>query len=81
MSQLPTDRAALDDYMAVWFRDEISDTIELRSMVVSFRTELQERVSSRRVVIDHLENFRGCPTYRVYETVRKRDKDVAEMDY
>nr|GEU36523.1 hypothetical protein [Tanacetum cinerariifolium] len=63
MSQIPTDRAALDEYMAVWFRSEVSDTFELRSMVVRVRTQVQGNIWSRRRAIDHLESIKDCPTY------------------
>ncbi|GKE21319.1 hypothetical protein Tco_1432831 [Tanacetum coccineum] len=29
MPNLPTDRAALDDYMGIWFRGEVPDTVTL----------------------------------------------------
>ncbi|GJX26468.1 hypothetical protein Tco_0232764 [Tanacetum coccineum] len=106
MSQLPTDRAALDEYMAVWFRVEVPDTVELRSMVVRVRTQVQDSIWSCRRVIDHLENVKDCPTYgwlkrlrgnheedstylemlnalvdKLCAAVRKKEKDVSEMDY
>nr|GEU88632.1 hypothetical protein [Tanacetum cinerariifolium] len=106
MAELLTDRAALDEYMGVWFRTEVPDAVELRSTAVIFRKELEKRIESRRLVIDHLEKVRGCPTYgwlkrlkennaedleqlgilnvvvaRMYATVRKRENDVAQMDY
>ncbi|GKB53405.1 hypothetical protein Tco_0904158 [Tanacetum coccineum] len=59
---LPTDRAALDEYMAAWFRGEVPDTVAMRSTTVMFRKVLEESVESRRVVIDHLERVRGYPT-------------------
>ncbi|GKD98452.1 hypothetical protein Tco_1382349 [Tanacetum coccineum] len=63
MVYVPTDRAALDEYMGVWFRAEVPDAVELRSTAVIFRKELGERIESRRLVINHLENVRGCATY------------------
>ncbi|GJU93675.1 hypothetical protein Tco_1318431 [Tanacetum coccineum] len=60
MAELPTDRASLDEYMGVWFRGEVPDTVELRSTAVIFRKELEEMIESRRL---HLEKVRGCSTY------------------
>ncbi|GJQ90939.1 hypothetical protein Tco_0002078 [Tanacetum coccineum] len=85
---------------------QVPDTVEVHSMAVIFCKELEERIKSRRLVIDHLEKVRGCPTYgwlkrlkenhvedleqlgilnvfveRMYATVRKRENDVAQMDY
>ncbi|GJW68984.1 integrase, catalytic region, zinc finger, CCHC-type containing protein [Tanacetum coccineum] len=59
MSSLPTDRATLDDYMGIWFCGEVLDTVEVRSMTVGLRTELQEIIVSRGHIIHHLENVRG----------------------
>ncbi|GKE99975.1 hypothetical protein Tco_0023326, partial [Tanacetum coccineum] len=39
----------------VWFRFEVSEAVEARSMGINFRTELQEKFASRRHVIQHLE--------------------------
>ncbi|GJY10493.1 hypothetical protein Tco_0378678 [Tanacetum coccineum] len=103
---LSTDRAALDEYMGVWFRGEVPNAVELRSLAVIFHKELEERIESRHLVIDHLEKVKGCPTYgwlkrlkenhaedleqldilnvfvvKMYATVRKRENDVAQMDY
>ncbi|GKC75241.1 hypothetical protein Tco_1126015 [Tanacetum coccineum] len=62
VGKLLTDRAALDEYMGVWFRNEVPDMVEIRSMVVIFCKQLEEMIESRRLVIDHLEKVRGCPT-------------------
>ncbi|GJS69273.1 hypothetical protein Tco_0702114 [Tanacetum coccineum] len=62
IAKLPTDRATLDEYMGVWLRNEVSDMVEIRSMVVIFCKQLEEMIESRRLVIDHLEKVRGCPT-------------------
>ncbi|GJX75877.1 hypothetical protein Tco_0322688 [Tanacetum coccineum] len=50
---LSTDRVALDEYMGVWFRSEVSEAVEVCSMGISFCTELQEKIASRRQ--QHLE--------------------------
>ncbi|GJR01920.1 hypothetical protein Tco_0524904 [Tanacetum coccineum] len=80
--------------------------VELRLMAVRCRTQVSERILRRRRVIVHLENVKGCHTYRwlrrlkanqmedlghlgvinafmdkMYAAVRKREKDVADMDY
>ncbi|GKF17551.1 hypothetical protein Tco_0062469, partial [Tanacetum coccineum] len=98
--------ASLDEYMGVWFCSKVPDTVELRLIAVIFRKELEERVESRRLVINHLEKVRGYPTYgwlkrlkknhakdleqlgilivfvaRIYVAIRKRENDVAQMDY
>ncbi|GKE50442.1 hypothetical protein Tco_1481700, partial [Tanacetum coccineum] len=46
-----------------WFRAEVLDAVDLRSTAVIFYKELEERIESHRLVIDHLENVRGCGTY------------------
>ncbi|GJW83231.1 hypothetical protein Tco_0156376 [Tanacetum coccineum] len=56
MAGLLTDRVALDEYMGVWFRYEVSEAMEVSSIGISFRTELQEKIASRRHVIQYLEN-------------------------
>ena len=104
MAGLPTDRVALDEYLGVWFRSEVSEAVEVRSMGIIFRTELQEKIASRRHVIQHLENVGATSgwlmnLYRdqeddvsllglldtfmhmMHEIVRKREKDVRELDY
>ncbi|GJV08698.1 hypothetical protein Tco_1346354 [Tanacetum coccineum] len=106
MAELLTDHAALDEYMGVWFCGEVPDVVELHSTTMIFRKELEERIESCRLAIDHLEKVRGCPTYgllkrlkenhaedlkqlgilnvfvaRMYATIRKRENDVAQMDY
>ncbi|GJS26860.1 hypothetical protein Tco_0487480, partial [Tanacetum coccineum] len=105
-SQLPTDRSALDEYMAVWFRAEVPDMVELRSMIVRVHTQVQESIWIRHRVTDHLENVSDCLTYgwlewlrknheedsaylevlndlvdKLCAAVRKKDKDVSEMEY
>nr|GEU57341.1 hypothetical protein [Tanacetum cinerariifolium] len=103
-SRLPTDRFSLYVYMGVWFCSEVSEAVEVRSIGVSFRTELQEKIASRRLVIEHLEKVRETSgwlmrlnrdqeddvsllrlldtfVHRMYEIVRKREKDVRELDY
>ncbi|GKD97685.1 hypothetical protein Tco_1381582 [Tanacetum coccineum] len=104
MAGLLTDRVALDEYMGVWFRSEVSEAIEVHSMGISFRTELQEKIASRRHVIQHLEKMGATSGWlmrlnrdqeddvsllglvdtfvdMLYEIVRKRGKDVRELDY
>ncbi|GJW65319.1 hypothetical protein Tco_0117203 [Tanacetum coccineum] len=106
MSQLSVDRVALDEYMAVWFRGEVPDAVDLRSTAIRFRNMVEEGIANHRIVIDHLTNGRGCPTSgwlerlrvnqaedleqlgilnlfvsRLYGVIRKRDEDVAAMDY
>ncbi|GKC42669.1 hypothetical protein Tco_1060391, partial [Tanacetum coccineum] len=97
MVGLLTDRVALDEYMGVWFRFEVSEAVEVRSMGINFRTELQEKIASRRHVIQHLEKVGATSVWlmhlnrdydvsllglldtfvhRMYEIVRKREKDV-----
>ncbi|GKB93638.1 hypothetical protein Tco_0979775 [Tanacetum coccineum] len=101
---LSTDRVALDEYMGVWFRSEVSEAVEVRSMGINFCTELQEKIASRRHVIQHLKKVRATSgwlmrlnrdqeedvsllrlldnfVHMMYEIVRKREKDVRELDY
>ncbi|GJY22181.1 hypothetical protein Tco_0394747 [Tanacetum coccineum] len=68
MVDVPTDQAALDEYMGVWFRAEVPDAVELCSMAVIFQD--LEQLGILNVVVA-----------RMYETVRKRENDVAQMDY
>ncbi|GJX84920.1 hypothetical protein Tco_0335694 [Tanacetum coccineum] len=63
-----------------WFRGEVLDTVELRSMTVGLRTELQERIVSRGHIIHHLENVRGCPTYGWLKRLKENQReDVAQL--
>ncbi|GKC21181.1 hypothetical protein Tco_1023331 [Tanacetum coccineum] len=71
MSQLPTDRAALDEYMAVCFRAEVLDTVELRSMVRL--RENHEEDSAYLEVLNALVD-------KLCAAVRK-EKDVSEIEY
>nr|GEW94189.1 hypothetical protein [Tanacetum cinerariifolium] len=80
MAELSTDRVALDEYMGVWFRGEVSDMVELRSMVGRCRTLVQDRILRRRRVICHLENVKGCPTYGWLERLRENQmEDLAQL--
>ncbi|GKC01805.1 hypothetical protein Tco_0987941 [Tanacetum coccineum] len=104
MAGFLTDHVSLDEYIGVWFRCEVSEAVEVRSMGISFRTELQGKIASRRLVIEHLENagatsrwvmrlkrdqeddvsllgFLDTFVHRMHEIVRKREKDVRELDY
>ncbi|GJR24191.1 hypothetical protein Tco_0972718 [Tanacetum coccineum] len=93
MSELPTDRAALDEYMAVWFRAEVLDTVELRSMVVRCHTQVQENVKGYLTYgwLERLrENNEEDSVYlevlnalvdKLCVVVCKKEKDVSEMDY
>ncbi|GJZ24247.1 V-type proton ATPase 16 kDa proteolipid subunit [Tanacetum coccineum] len=78
-AELPTDRAALDEYIGVWFRDEVPDAVELRSTTVIFRKELEERIESRRLVINHLEKVKGCPTYGWLKRLKKNHAEDLEQ--
>ncbi|GJY14914.1 probable calcium-binding protein CML49 [Tanacetum coccineum] len=60
MAELPTDRVALEEYMRMWFRGEVPDMVELRSMAVRCRTQVSDRILRRRRLIDHLEHTKGC---------------------
>ncbi|GKD32393.1 hypothetical protein Tco_1247902, partial [Tanacetum coccineum] len=98
---LLTDRVSLDEYMGVWFRCEVSEAVEVRSMGISFTIEFQEKIANRRLVIEHLEKVGATSgwvirlnrdqeddvsllglldtfVHRMYEIVRKREKDVRE---
>ncbi|GKG13227.1 hypothetical protein Tco_0350187, partial [Tanacetum coccineum] len=76
MAGLPTDRAALDEYMAVWFRCEV---VQLRSTAVMFRKEVEEMVESRRLVVEHLEKVRGCPTSGWLDRLRVNHEEDLEL--
>ncbi|GKD03405.1 hypothetical protein Tco_1178379 [Tanacetum coccineum] len=75
MAGLLTDRVSLDEYMWVWFRCELSEAVEVRSMGISFRTELQEKIASRRLVIEHLENVKATSGW-VMRLKRDPEDDV-----
>nr|GEY88322.1 zinc knuckle CX2CX4HX4C [Tanacetum cinerariifolium] len=72
MAELSTDRASLDEYVGVWFRSEVPDAVELRSMarLKENHAEDLEQLGILNVVVA-----------RMYVTVRKRENDVAQMDY
>ncbi|GKB24374.1 hypothetical protein Tco_0863775 [Tanacetum coccineum] len=101
---LPTDHVTLDEYMGVWFHSKVSEAVEVGSMGISFRTELQEKITSRHHVIEYLKKvgatsgwlmhlnkdqeddvlllgFIDIFVHMMYEIVRKRKKDVRELDY
>nr|GEZ08937.1 hypothetical protein [Tanacetum cinerariifolium] len=73
---LPTDRVSLDEYMGVWFRSEVSKAVEVRSMGISFRTKLQEKTASRRLVIEHLEKV-GATSGWLMRFNRDQEDDVS----
>ncbi|GKF15067.1 hypothetical protein Tco_0056529 [Tanacetum coccineum] len=104
MAEFPTDHGTLDEYMGVWFRSDVSEAVEVCLMGISFRIELQERIASRRHVIQHLEKVGATSgwlmrlnkdqeddlsllrlldtfVHSMYEIVRKRERDVRELDY
>ncbi|GJR78419.1 hypothetical protein Tco_0149204 [Tanacetum coccineum] len=104
MAGLLTDHVTLDEYMGVWFRSKVFEAVEVGSMGISFRTELQEKITSRYHVIEHLKKvgatsgwlmrlnkdqednvlllgFIDIFMHRMYEIVRKREKDVRELYY
>nr|GEU31174.1 hypothetical protein [Tanacetum cinerariifolium] len=62
MSRVPIDRAALNEYMAVWFCAAVPDTVKLHAMVVHCCTLVQEAIYSLHRVIDHLEEVKDCLT-------------------
>ncbi|GJW56461.1 hypothetical protein Tco_0103192 [Tanacetum coccineum] len=76
MTGLPTDLVSLDEYMGVWFRCEVSEAVKVHSMGISFRTELQEKIASRRLVIEHLENV-GATSGWVVRLKRDQEEDVS----
>ncbi|GJR77627.1 hypothetical protein Tco_0089992 [Tanacetum coccineum] len=79
MAELLTDRGALDEYMGVWFRSEVPDTVEIRSTTVIFCKQLEERIESRRLIIDHLEKVRGCPTYGWLKRLKENNAEDLEQ--
>ncbi|GJV58965.1 hypothetical protein Tco_1465065 [Tanacetum coccineum] len=76
MAGLLTDRVSLDKYMGVWFRCEVSEAVEVRSMGINFRIELQEKIASRRLVIEHLEKV-GDTSGWVMHLNRDQEDDVS----
>ncbi|GJY08384.1 hypothetical protein Tco_0375438 [Tanacetum coccineum] len=79
MAELLTDQGALDEYMGVWFRSEVPDTVEIRSTTVIFCKQLEERIESRRRVIDHLEKVRGRPTYGWLKRLKENHAEDLEQ--
>nr|GEW42215.1 putative reverse transcriptase domain-containing protein [Tanacetum cinerariifolium] len=51
----------------------------MRSTAVMFRKEMKERVESRRVVIEHLEKVRGCPTFGWLERLKENHDEDLEL--
>ncbi|GKC38641.1 hypothetical protein Tco_1051025 [Tanacetum coccineum] len=76
MVGLLTDRVALDEYIGVWFSYEVSEAIEVRSMGISFRIELQEKITSRRHMIEHLEKV-GATSGWLMRLNRDQKDDVS----
>ncbi|GJX19510.1 hypothetical protein Tco_0222187, partial [Tanacetum coccineum] len=54
----------------------VSEAVEVRSMGISFCTELQEKIASRRLVIEHLENV-GATSGWVMRLKRDQEDDVS----
>nr|GEV79896.1 hypothetical protein [Tanacetum cinerariifolium] len=77
--ELPTDQSALDEYMGIWLCAEVPDAMELHSTVVILRKELEERIESHRLVIDHLETVRGCPTYGWLKRLKENHAEDLEQ--
>nr|GEU95324.1 hypothetical protein [Tanacetum cinerariifolium] len=75
MERLPTDRVALDEYTRAWFHSEVFEAMEVRSMGISFRTELQEKIASRHHVIEHLEKV-GATSGWLMRLNRDQEDDV-----
>nr|GEV63027.1 hypothetical protein [Tanacetum cinerariifolium] len=73
LTKIPTDRAALDEYMAVWFRYEVSDTVELRSMVVRLKENHADDSTYSEVLSDLVD--------KLCASVLKKEKDVSDMEY
>nr|GEU99838.1 hypothetical protein [Tanacetum cinerariifolium] len=76
MAGLPTDCVSLDEYMGVWFRSEVSKLVEVRSMGISFRTELQEKITNRRLLIEHLEKVEATSRW-LMRLNRDQEDDVS----
>ncbi|GJS93724.1 hypothetical protein Tco_0800692 [Tanacetum coccineum] len=76
MAGLPTDHFSLDEYMGVWFCFEVSEAVEVRSMGISFRTELPEKITSRCLVIEHLEKV-GATFRWLMHLNRDQEDDVS----
>ncbi|GKC21108.1 hypothetical protein Tco_1023258 [Tanacetum coccineum] len=81
MSQLPNDRAALDEYMAVWFRFEVPDTVELRSMVDCPTYGWLKRLRGNHEEDSTYLEMLNALVDKLCAAVRKKEKDVSEMDY
>ncbi|GKD13329.1 hypothetical protein Tco_1197736, partial [Tanacetum coccineum] len=69
----------LRDFLKVWFRGEVPDAMELRSTAVIFRKEMEERIESRRIVINHLEKVRGCPTHGWLKRLKENHAEDLEQ--
>ncbi|GJZ33580.1 hypothetical protein Tco_0579016 [Tanacetum coccineum] len=76
MAELLTDRVSLDEYMEVWFRSEVSEAVEVGATsgwLIRLNRDQEDDVS----LLGLLDTF----LHRMYEIVRKREKDVRELDY
>ncbi|GJX82941.1 pentatricopeptide repeat-containing protein [Tanacetum coccineum] len=57
--RLPTDTVSLDSCMGIWFHEEVSELVELRSMAVRCRTDVAERIVKHRNVITQMGRMTG----------------------
>nr|GEU91150.1 retrotransposon protein, putative, Ty3-gypsy subclass [Tanacetum cinerariifolium] len=73
--RLSTDRVALDEYMRAWFPSEVSEAVKVRSVGISFRTELKKKIASRRHVIQYLEKV-GATSGWLMRLNRNQEDDV-----
>ncbi|GJZ08304.1 hypothetical protein Tco_0542587 [Tanacetum coccineum] len=79
MAELPTDRVALEKYMCVWFPGEVPEMVELRSMVMRCRW-LNQLKANQMEDLRHLGVVNAFVD-KMYVVIRKREKDVADMEY
>ncbi|GJY67177.1 hypothetical protein Tco_0469415 [Tanacetum coccineum] len=77
MAGLPTDRFALDEYIGVWFRFEVSEAVKKVGATSRWLMRLNRDQEDDVSLLGLLDTF----VHVMYEIVRKREKDVRELNY
>nr|GEZ47751.1 hypothetical protein [Tanacetum cinerariifolium] len=75
MAGLSTDRVALDEYIGVWFRSEVSEAAEVGA-TYGWLMRLNRDQEDDILLLGLLDTF----VHRMYEIVRKKENDVKEQD-
>ncbi|GJR16201.1 alpha-glucan water dikinase 1, chloroplastic-like protein isoform X2 [Tanacetum coccineum] len=76
MAGFLADRVALDEYMGVWFRSEVSEAVEKVGATSGWLMRLNRDQEDDVLLLGLLDTF----VHMMYEIVRKREKDVRELN-